>query len=139
MLPRLTEILFIAILRHEILMADPAAVGWLAAIADPSLSRCLSLIHEDPRRHWPRENLASSSGMSRSALADRFQAVLGTSPIRYVRDWRLYLASVALASTAKTISTVAREAGYDTNAAFTRAFARAFGSLPAAWRAAAAK
>lgn len=72
--------------------------------------------------------------MSRSVLAERFQSVLGTSPIRYVREWRLYLASVALATTGQAIAAVAFEAGYATEAAFSRAFARAFGAPPATWR-----
>lgn len=136
MLPRLTEIIFIEILRHQIMSSTPQSVGWLAALADPSLSRCLSLIHDAPMREWSLEALAGASGMSRSALADRFQAMLGTSPIRYVRDWRLYLASVALATTGQSISAIAFEAGYESEAAFNRAFARSFGSPPAAWRAA---
>ena len=135
MLPRLTEIVFIEILRHQIMTAEPRSVGWLAALADTSLSRCLSLIHDDPRHDWSLEELSAASGMSRSVLAERFQTILGTSPIRYVRDWRLYLASVALAMTGEAISNIAFEAGYATEAAFNRAFSRAFDLPPAAWRA----
>ena len=113
----------------------PRSVGWLAALADPALSRCLSLIHDDPTRDWSLEELAAASGMSRSALADRFQTMLSTSPIRYIRDWRLYLASVALATTGQAIAAIAYDAGYATEAAFNRAFSRAFGAPPAAWRA----
>ncbi|TCV71013.1 AraC family transcriptional regulator [Neorhizobium sp. R1-B] len=135
MLPRLTEIIFIEILRHRIMMAEPRATGWLAALADPALCRCLSLIHDDPKRDWSLEDLSAASGMSRSVLAERFQTVLGTSPIRYVRDWRLYLASVKLSTTGQAIAVIAYEAGYATEAAFNRAFSRAFGSPPATWRA----
>jgi len=135
MLPRLTEIIFIEILRHQIMMAESRSVGWLAALGDPALSRCLSLIHGDPKRDWSLEQLAAASGLSRSALADRFQTVLSTSPIRYIRDWRLYLASVALATTSQPIAAIAYEAGYATEAAFNRAFSRAFATPPAAWRA----
>lgn len=135
MLSRLSEIVFIEILRHQIMTSEPRSVGWLAALADPGMSRCLSAIHGDPRRDWRLRELAARAGMSRSALAERFQHVLGTSPIRYLRDWRLYLASVALASSERTIASVAYEAGYATEAAFTRAFARAYGAPPAAWRA----
>ncbi|PDT00975.1 AraC family transcriptional regulator [Rhizobium chutanense] len=135
MLPRLTEIIFIEILRHQIMMAEPRSVGWLAALADPALSRCLSLIHDDPKREWSLENLAAASGLSRSALADRFQAMLSISPIRYIRDWRLYLASVALATSGRPIAAIADDAGYATEAAFNRAFSRAFTTPPAAWRA----
>lgn len=137
MLPRLTELVFIEILRRAILRAEPRATGWLAALADPGLARCLSLIHDDPRRDWSLEALAAASGTSRTALADRFQAILRTSPIRYVRQWRLYLASVALTTTGQAIAALAHEAGYATEAAFSRAFSREFGTPPAAWRAAA--
>ncbi|ANM17671.1 AraC family transcriptional regulator protein [Rhizobium sp. N541] len=135
MLPRLTEIIFIEILRHQIMVAEPRSVGWLAALADPALSRCLSLIHDEPRRDWSLEHLAAAAGLSRSALADRFQSILSTSPIRYIRDWRLYLASIALASSGRPIAAIADDAGYATEAAFNRAFSRAFATPPAAWRA----
>ncbi|ODT19609.1 MAG: AraC family transcriptional regulator [Mesorhizobium sp. SCN 65-12] len=135
MLPRLTEIMFIEILRHQILAADPRATGWLAALADALLSRCLSLIHDDPGRDWSLEELSAACGVSRSVLAERFQKTLGTSPIRYVREWRLYLASVALTTTGRTIAAIAFEAGYATEAAFNRAFSQAFGAPPATWRA----
>ncbi|OWV78209.1 AraC family transcriptional regulator [Rhizobium sp. R635] len=135
MLPRLTEIIFIEILRHQIMMAAPDTSGFLAALADPALSRCLSVIHDDPKRDWSLEQLAAASGLSRSALADRFQAILSTSPIRYIRDWRLTLASMALATSTQPIAAIAYDTGYATEAAFNRAFSRAFGSPPAAWRA----
>lgn len=137
MLPRLTEIVFIEILRHQIMTAAPRAVGWLSALADPALSRCLSMIHEDPRREWSLEDLAEAAQMSRSAFSDRFKAVLDTSPIEYLRAWRLYLASVALATTKQAIGAIAYDAGYESEASFNRAFSRTFGAPPATWRASA--
>ena len=82
---------------------------------------------------------AAEAGLSRSTLAARFESVLGISPMRYVRDWRLYLARVTLGTTARPIAAIAYEAGYSDEAAFTRAFARAYGTPPAAWRAQARK
>jgi AraC-like DNA-binding protein len=137
MLERLTEIVFIELLRHQVAAAGPGAVGWLAALADPALGRCLAVIHDDPRRDWSVQELAAVSALSRSVLAERFEAMLGTSPIRYVRDWRLCLASVALTTTGRTIASVAYDAGYSDEAAFSRAFSRAYGMPPAAWRQAA--
>ena len=134
MLERLTEITFIELLRHQIITAKPGAVGWLAALADPSLGRCLALIHDDPKRDWSMQYLSAACGLSRSTLAERFETMLDTSPMRYVRDWRLYLASVALGTTSKGIAAVAHDAGYGTEAAFNRAFSRAYGAPPAAWR-----
>lgn len=136
-LERLTEVTFIELLRHQMQAAASTESGWLAALADPALGRCLTLIHEDPTHDWSVEKLAAGSGLSRSALADRFDAVLGIAPMRYVRAWRLSLARSALRSGNKGVSTIAFEAGYGTEAAFNRAFARAFGLPPAAWRQAA--
>jgi AraC-like DNA-binding protein len=134
MLERLTEIVFIELLRHQVLAAGAAATGWLAALADPALGRCLASIHEDPGRNWSLGDLAAASALSRSALTERFEAMLATSPIRYLRDWRLCLASVALTTTAKTVADIACDAGYGTEAAFSRAFSRTYGMPPAAWR-----
>lgn len=134
MLERLTEIVFIEMLRHQILTARLGDVGWLAAVADPALGRCLALIHGDPAREWSIAELAIGSGLSRSTLSERFDQMLATSPMRYVRDWRLYLASVALESSRKSMATIGHEAGYGTEAAFNRAFTRTYGEPPAAWR-----
>lgn len=134
MLERLTEIMFIEVLRHRILASAPEATGWLAALADPSLSRCLAIIHDEPKRSWTVENLAEKSGVSRSTLMERFETKLSTSPMRYVRDWRLCLASTELSTTTKAIARIADDAGYGTEAAFSRAFSRAYGVPPAAWR-----
>lgn len=134
MLERLTEITFIELLRHQIAVTRPAAAGLLAALADPALGRCLAFIHEDPRRDWSVAELSAASGLSRSALTERFETILGTSPIRYLRDWRLCLASVALSTTARPIAAIAEAAGYGTEAAFNRAFSRLYGTPPGAWR-----
>lgn len=134
LLERLTEITFIEMLRQQIAATPHDAVGWLAALADPALGRCLALIHDDPRHEWSVQSLAAAAGLSRSTLAERFEAVLQTSPIRYLRDWRLYLASVALSTSSKPIAAIAYDSGYGTEAAFNRAFSRAYGLPPAAWR-----
>jgi AraC-like DNA-binding protein len=133
-LERLTELTFIELLRHQIIAAKSASTGWLAALADPSLARCLALIHDDPGHEWCVDSLSAASGLSRSTLAERFKTVLNTSPMRYLRDWRLCEASVALSTTARPISAIAYDAGYADEAAFNRAFSRAYGAPPAAWR-----
>jgi AraC-like DNA-binding protein len=134
MLERLTEIIFIEVLRHQILSAQPGSVGWLAALADPPVARCLALIHDDPKRDWSVQDLAEAAGLSRTTLAERFEAVLATSPMRYVRDWRLYVAGVELRTSGRAIADIGYDAGYGSEAAFNRAFARAYGTPPATWR-----
>jgi AraC-like DNA-binding protein len=134
MLERLTEIVFIEILRHQILMTPPEAAGWLAALTDPALARCLALLHDAPERNWTVNRLSAAAGLSRSTLMERFETKLNTSPMRYLRDWRLCLASIALATTVKPIASIAEQAGYGTEAAFNRAFSRAYGLPPAAFR-----
>lgn len=134
-LERLTEIILIELLRHEILAQKISDKGLLSAMTDPVLGICLAAIHGDPAKHWSVAALAKASAVSRTVLEERFQNVLATSPMRYVRDWRLYLASVALRSSRAPVSRIALEAGYGTEAAFTRAFAKSFGHPPARWRA----
>lgn len=131
-LERLTELAFLEILRRQ--FQTPAPHGWLAAILDPALSRGLLALHADPGRDWTLAAVAQASGLSRSALVTRFADLLGTSPMRYLRDWRLYLASQDLAATSRPIIAIATGAGYGTEAAFTRAFTRNFGTPPAEWR-----
>lgn len=131
-LERLTELAFLEILRRQFL--TPAPKGWLAAILDPALSRGLLALHAEPRRDWTLDAVAQESRLSRSALVARFADLLGTSPMRYLRDWRLYLAAEALAATPRPIIAIATEAGYGTEAAFTRAFTRNYRTPPAEWR-----
>lgn len=133
-LERLTEVTFIEVLRRQFLGQTVAATGWLAAIHDPALCRCLSLLHADPNRDWELGTLAREAGLSRSALAERFARVMQISPIRYLRDWRLYLASVELSRPDRTLADIAAQTGYGTEAAFNRAFTRRFGVPPATWR-----
>ncbi|MGL4238282.1 AraC family transcriptional regulator [Tabrizicola sp.] len=131
-LERLTELAFLEILRRQ--FQTPTPHGWLAAILDPALSRGLVALHADPRRNWTLASLAQESGLSRSALVTRFAELLGTSPMRYLRDWRLFLAAQDLTTTQQPIIAIATDAGYGTEAAFTRAFSRSFGTPPAEWR-----
>jgi AraC-like DNA-binding protein len=133
-LERLTEIAFIEVLRQHIATTPPGSRGWLAAMTDPALARCLTLIHAEPERDWSLGELAAAAGLSRSAMTERFENVLRTSPMRYIRDWRLCLAGIALSTTGRNIAAIADGAGYGSEAAFNRAFTRAQGLPPAAWR-----
>ncbi len=133
-LERLTEVTFIELLRRQFLRDDVPESGWLAAVHDPALARCLSALHTDPGGDWDLASLAREAGMSRSVLVERFTSVLQVSPIRYLRDWRLYLATIELSRPGKTLAEIASEMGYGTEASFNRAFTRRFGIPPAAWR-----
>ncbi len=133
-LERLTEMMFLELLRREIARREASRSGFMAAVADPAVSRCLAAIHAAPAKDWSVDELAGVAGTSRSVLIGRFNDLLGASPIGYVRDWRLHLASLRLSQSSETIAGIAFEAGYSSEAAFNRAFKRSYGEPPAAWR-----
>ena len=134
MIERLTEVTLLVVLRRNMGDAERNLVQTFPVMSDAVMTRCLNAIHRDPQREWTLRELAALSAVSRSGLVERFQAALDTSPMRYLRDWRLYLASVRLRTTADTITSIAIESGYGSEAAFTRAFTRAYGASPGAWR-----
>jgi len=133
-LERLTELALLEVLRRQLHQEQPEAIGWLAAIRDPVVGRCLGLLHSDPARHWTLDKLAKEVGASRSVIGERFAARLGITPIAYLRDWRLLLARERLTEENVPIASLAIDAGYASEAAFNRAFARANGCPPAAYR-----
>ncbi|PJE35172.1 AraC family transcriptional regulator [Pseudooceanicola lipolyticus] len=135
-LERLTEIVFLETVRHVITTAPAEAGGLLAALRDRRIARALELLHHDPHRAWSLAGLASASAMSRSGLAQLFKTALGLSPMQYLREWRLYLASVELACTDTGIAELAARSGYGSEAAFCRAFARCYHLPPGAYRSA---
>jgi AraC-like DNA-binding protein len=108
--------------------------GWLAAVSDPVVGRALKLIHDDPERDWSADGLARAANTSRSVLGDRFRALLGQSPIRYLVEWRMQIAADLLRSTELKLAAVAERVGYGSEAAFSRAFRRHVGHAPAEWR-----
>jgi AraC-like DNA-binding protein len=133
MMARLTELLFIEILRRCMAELRDEDVGWLAALKDRYLCRALTAFHTRPTEQWTVQMLAHEVGLSRSALIRRFEVLLDMSPIRYLATWRLHLAAHALRD-GRPIATIAEEAGYGSTEAFSRAFKRCFGTSPAAWR-----
>jgi AraC family transcriptional regulator, alkane utilization regulator len=136
---RLPELLLVDCLRQYIHQLPAARTGWLAALRDPLVGRSLSLLHEAPARPWTVDALARRVGASRTVLGERFAAVLGAPPMRYLTQWRLKLASHLLRSTRETMPEIAGRVGYESEAAFSRAFKRTLGHPPAAWRAAAGR
>lgn len=134
LLGRLMEMLFIETLRRHAARLPPDATGFLAALNDPVTGRALQAIHAEPARRWDLETLAREAGASRTLLAERFNAVLGKPPIEYLAAWRLQLAAERLRERGDTIARVAEHVGYDSEAAFSRAFKRAMGVSPGRWR-----
>jgi AraC-like DNA-binding protein len=136
MLSRLTELLFMEILRGHIARLHGGSTGWLAALGDRYLARTLAAIHAHPQRAWTVLELARLSGLSRTALVERFHRVLGSTPMRYVAMWRLQLAAQALLGTDKGVAMIAEDAGYGSEEAFSRAFKRHTAASPGQWRSA---
>lgn len=128
-----TELLLREALRYHA-EQTPATGGWLAAASDPVVSRALKLIHDDPVHDWTAEELARRANTSRSVLGARFKALLGQSPIRYLVEWRMQLAADLLRRGDLKLAAVAEQAGYGSEAAFSRAFRRHVGQWPAEWR-----
>jgi len=132
---KLPELLIIEVLRLHLANAPAADRGWFAALRDPVLAPAMKAIHMAPERKWTVADLATETAASRSLLDGRFREVLGLSPIRYVKEWRMRIAQDLLATTDVTIASVARRVGYDSEEAFSRAFKRAYGRSPSLWRA----
>jgi AraC-like DNA-binding protein len=135
-LTRLPGLLLTEVLRLHLATAPVADHGWLAALRDPVLAPALAAIHLAPERQWTVAELAGSAYVSRSLLDARFRRVLGRSPIRYLAAWRLHVAKDLLRSTTLNVGVVANRVGYQSEESFSRAFKRAFGHAPSAWRAA---
>jgi AraC-like DNA-binding protein len=134
MLAKLAELLFVEALRRYSARLPPEGKGWLAGVRDPHVGRALALLHGEPERGWTVDELARGAALSRSALAERFTALVGEPPIQYLMRWRLALAARELRSGSDSISRIAERSGYESEAAFSRAFKREFGTPPAAWR-----
>lgn len=108
--------------------------GWLAGLRDPLVCRVLGLLHRQPARAWTLETLAREAAVSRSVLAERFAHFVGQPPMQYLARWRMQVAARRLADGAVKVGAVGLEVGYDSEAAFSRAFKKAVGVSPAAWR-----
>lgn len=132
MADRLAHILFIQVLRAYV--ASEAPSGWLGALADPKISHALRLMHGEVRRKWSLPELAAEVGMSRSSFAARFREYVGIAPLDYLKRWRMHLAAQALRDGNRPISSVAREAGYTFESAFSGAFKKVMGSSPHQYR-----
>jgi AraC family transcriptional regulator, alkane utilization regulator len=134
MLGRLTEMMFVEILREYMHRLPANQGGWLAGLNDPHVGQALRLLHASPERDWTVDALAREVAVSHSVLAQRFTDLVGDAPMRYLANWRMQLAKEMMRDGVRSIQDVATRVGYDSEAAFNRAFKRATGLPPAAWR-----
>lgn len=133
-LGKLSELLFVEAIRRCIDALPSNKEGWLAGVRDRLVARALSLLHAQPSHTWTVDELATKVGLSRSALAQRFTDLVGQPPMQYLMRWRLQLGARELKSANKSLSTIAEQIGYESEAAFNRAFKREFGLPPSSWR-----
>lgn len=129
-LDRLLDLVLIAVLRAWLARPDAGAPGWYAAQTDPVVGRALRLMYDDPSRPWTVATLATAAGVSRAALARRFQDLVGEPPMAYLTNWRLTLAADLLREPDSTIGAVARKVGYGSAFALSAAFKRVRGVSP---------
>jgi AraC-like DNA-binding protein len=127
---RLAEVLIIQILRAHIASGSERDKGWLGAIFDPQIGTALSAVHNCVDSPWTVESIATAAGMSRSAFAARFKELLGQTPLEYVTEWRMQKAIQLLEQRDKKLIDVARSVGYESDAAFSKAFKRVVGANP---------
>jgi len=135
LLAKLSEVLFVETLRAYITSLPPEQTGWLAGARDAEVGKTLALMHRDPSRPWTIASLAKEAGVSRSVLAERFRHYLNEPPMAYLTRWRLQLGAQSLTATSHSVAQIAAEVGYESEAAFNRAFKREFGAPPARFRA----
>jgi AraC-like DNA-binding protein len=133
MLRRLTELLFIQIIRIWVEQQVGASRGWLAALHDPPISTALGLIHQSPERAWKVEELAAAVALSRAVFSARFTHLVGEPPIRYLTRWRMHRATRLLKNNI-AVEKIAEFLGYESEVAFRKAFKREVGIPPAKYR-----
>jgi AraC-like DNA-binding protein len=133
-LAKVSELLFVEAVRRYAEALPEGQTGWLAGLRDDYVARALALLHRDVARAWTVDELGRQVGLSRSALAERFTHLIGVAPMHYLTNWRMQVAAQELRSRGSSLAQIANTVGYESEAAFSRAFKKAFGSAPATWR-----
>lgn len=131
---RLSDILFIQIIREWAARLEYASTGFVAALQDAETARALQLLHTQPERNWTVASLASAVALSRSAFAERFTTLVGEPPLSYLTRWRMHRAARRLRETSTTVQALARDSGYRSEGAFSHAFKRLYGVRPGEYR-----
>ena len=134
MLAKLAELMFVEVIRNHIDSLPEDARGWFAGLRDPQIGAALRLIHGRPTEPWTLDSLARAIGLSRSSFAERFAAYVEMPPMQYLGRWRLQIAARLLETPNVSVAQAAAEVGYQSEAAFHRAFKRHTGVAPGAWR-----
>jgi AraC-like DNA-binding protein len=134
LLERLSEMMFVEVMRRHLESLPEGQTGWLSGLRDRFVGRALALLHERPAHRWTIDELGDRVGLSRSALHERFAQFVGVPPMQYLAQWRMQLASQLLLQSVQNVASIALDVGYESEAAFSRAFKRAVGVPPAAWR-----
>lgn len=129
-LERLSEMMFVDVVCRYLETLPGTHTGWLAGLRDRFVGRTLALLHERPSHHWTIDALSDAVGLSRSALHERFVGRVGQPPTQYLAQWRMQVASRMLLETTMNVAAIALETGYDSEAAFSRAFKRLVGLPP---------
>ncbi|MDB6160392.1 MAG: AraC family transcriptional regulator, partial [Gammaproteobacteria bacterium] len=131
---KLSELLFVEAVSQFVANLPAERRGWMAGLRDPQISRALAALHARPAEAWTAESLAHEVGMSRSVFADRFSALVEQSPMQYLTLWRMHMAALQLREGPRRVAQIGYSIGYESEAAFSRAFKRQFGISPADWR-----
>jgi len=132
---RLCDALFVYVIRSVLARLPSDRATWLRALVTPKIGDALQLIHDDPKRDWSVATLAARVGMSRSAFAERFAAVVGVAPVQYLIQWRMQKAATLLRPSDAGMAEIASQVGYASNVAFAKAFKRSMGLPPGEYRA----
>jgi AraC-like DNA-binding protein len=127
-------LLFVEAVRRYADTLPEGQTGWLAGLRDRYVARALALLHRDITRSWTVDDLGREVGLSRSALAERFTRLIGMAPMHYLANWRMQVAAHELRNTDASLASIANAVGYESEAAFSRAFKKIFSTAPATWR-----
>jgi AraC-like DNA-binding protein len=134
LLARISELMFVDVVRRHLESLPADRVNWLAGLRDQYVGRALMALHAEPARDWTLEALAHEAALSRSAFAERFTQFVGHPPMQYLTNWRMQLATNYLRQGTESVAAIANRVGYDSEAAFSRAFKKLVGVPPGEWR-----